>query len=568
MKKLRWQLLIVLLALLAIALLLLIQQPEVLQQVVSVEPTTGGIYTEALVGEFGRLNPLLNPYNPADRDINRLIFSGLIRFDDRGLPGGDLAESWGISQDGVIYNFSIRPEAVWHDGQPVTSEDVVYTVDLMRDEAFPTPEDIRAMWEQIEVVVLDDKSLQFRLPEPFAPFLDYLTFGLLPKHILESVPPSEVVDNQFNLQPVGSGPYQFDRLLGEAGQIEGVVLTAFEDYYAGRPFIDQVVFVYKPDDQSALNAYREGEVLGISHVTPEILNETLNEPELNLHTGRMPLMTLVYLNLDDPQLPFFQEAAVRRAMLMGINRQWIVDRILNGQAILADSPIPPGTWAYYEEIERVNYDSEAATNLIREAGYTFPADGGEVRVKDEVSFSFEMVYPDDPIHAAMAESIQSDWQKLGVGVTLKPVTYDELINDYLEPRTYQAALVDLNLTRTPDPDPYPFWDQAQVTGGQNYAKWDDRQASEYLEQARIEVDIGERAKAYRNFQVRFTQELPALPLLYSVYSYGVDEQVQGVRMGPIFNPSDRFATITEWFLLANRPTAVESNPTTTVESTP
>jgi peptide/nickel transport system substrate-binding protein len=293
----------------------------------------------------------------------------------------------------------------------------------------------------------------------------------------------------------------------------------------------------------------------------------LQEPDLSLYTGRLPLLSLVYLNLDNPELPFFQETNIRRALLMGINRQRLIDNILRGQGVIADGPIPPGTWAYYDEIERLNYDSDTAIDLLREAGYTIPAEGGSVRVNEDVALSFEMVYPDDPINSALAETIKNDWGRLGVEVEIKPVTYEILLSDYLETRTYQAALVSLNLTRTPDPDPYPFWDQAQIIGGQNYAGWDDRQASEYLEQARISVDIAERTKAYRNFQVRFIQEMPALPLVYSVFSYVVDEQVLGVSMGPLFDPSDRFATITSWFLLANRPTVPEDNPSETPADT-
>jgi peptide/nickel transport system substrate-binding protein len=134
-----------------------------------------------------------------------------------------------------------------------------------------------------------------------------------------------------------------------------------------------------------------------------------------------------------------------------------------------------------------------------------------------------------------------------------PATYEQLLNDYLEPREYQAALVDLNMAQSPDPDPYPFWDQAQITDGQNYSQWNDRQASEYLERARVTTDIAERIKAYRNFQVRFTSELPALPLFYPVYSYAVDQQVQGVSLGPLYDISDRLNQITKWHLAAARP---------------
>jgi peptide/nickel transport system substrate-binding protein len=113
--------------------------------------------------------------------------------------------------------------------------------------------------------------------------------------------------------------------------------------------------------------------------------------------------------------------------------------------------------------------------------------------------------------------------------------------------------VDLNLSRSPDPDPYPFWDQAEATGGQNYSQWDNRVASEYLEQARVTLDLNDRARLYRNFQVVFDEEMPAIPLFNPVYTYAVINQVKGVRLGPLFDSSDRFETVQDWYLNARVP---------------
>ena len=148
---------------------------------------------------------------------------------------------------------------------------------------------------------------------------------------------------------------------------------------------------------------------------------------------------------------------------------------------------------------------------------------------------------------------------------LEPVAPENMLSEYLDPRDYQAALVEINLTRSPDPDPYPFWDQAQITGGQNYAQWNDRQASEYLEEARVTLDRSERIRLYNNFQVRFASELPALPLFYQIYNYGIDQRVNGVTIGSLYQPSDRFAEVIKWFLLAER--SLEPDPTE-VETTP
>ena len=189
---------------------------------------------------------------------------------------------------------------------------------------------------------------------------------------------------------------------------------------------------------------------------------------------------------------------------------------------------------------------------LRAEGYVIPSGGGEVRAKDGIPLAFTMVHPDDSIHTQIAQAIQTQWARIGVRVDLIPQPYDQLVLTTLASRAFQAALVDLNLSRTPDPDPYPFWHQAEAIGGQNYSGWDNRAASEYLEQARVTADYSLRAKLYRNFQVIFAKELPALPLYVPVYSYAVDAQVQGVQVGPLYEPSDRLNTFTSWYLLTRR----------------
>jgi len=548
MKSIRWQIIIILAAGFIIGALLLSGQSGF--HLISPSPAKGGSYTEALVGGLQRLNPLLDYYNQPDRDVDRLIFSGLLRFDSRGEAQPDLAEKWGVSMDGLTYNFDIQPKAVWHDGTPVTSEDVVFTVEKMRDPDSVLPEDLKTLWRGVEVIALSEKSLQFQLPEAYAPFKDYLTFGILPKHLLGNLGYADIVNSSFNIQPIGSGPYQFDKLIIEDGQIKGVALKANENYYGQRPFISQVAFRYFPDGPAAYHAYAQGEVQGIGEVSLDILRQVLANPNLSLYSTRKPQVSMVFFNLKNNEVKFLQNKVIRQALLSGLNRRSMIDRIYLGQGIIASVPLLPGTWAYYDSLTPVDYDPQKSMELLKQQGYVLANSGDTVRTKEGTSLSFELLYPEDTTHQAIAEAIQADWAKIGVAVTLKAVAYDLLVLDHLQPLSYQAALVDLNFTNAPDPDPYPFWDISQVGGGQNYSQWENRVVSEYLEQARISPDFDERAKLYRNFQVIFMDELPALPLFYPVYNYGVDKSIQGVRMGPLFDPSDRFFNITSWFLVS------------------
>ncbi|MBT3670640.1 MAG: peptide ABC transporter substrate-binding protein [Chloroflexi bacterium] len=564
MKKLRWQILIVVAALIAIAVLLYGQQP-VLETIIAQEPSTGGVYTEGLVGSPIRYNPILDFYNQVDRDVDRLIFSSMIRFDDWGNPIADLAESWGVSVTSDVYNITLHENILWHDGETLTTDDILFTIELLRDSENPVPEDIAALWQSVEVVVFDELNIQFRLEESFSPFVDYLSFGILPRHLLEGKSGETLIGDGFNLSPVGSGPYQFEGLLSENREITGIVLTASEEHYAERPLIDQIVFRYFGSDEEALAAYQNGEISGISNISGNMLSGFMDEVDLNAYTSRLPELSMILFNLDKDELLFFQDIEVRKALYHAINRPWIISQALNGQALIAEGPIFPNSWAYYDATEKYPFDATLAIDILRDSEYVIPADGGNIRSKDGVSLSFELIHLDDEIQAEVAKMIKEYWAAIGVNVVLMPLDAETMMTTYLETREYDAALVNLNLMRTPDPDPYPFWHQSQITNGQNYSGWNDRRASEYLEKARVTPERSDRERLYRNFQVHFSREIPALPLFFPVYTYFVDAEVGGINFGSVYDQSDRFKNIQEWYLVSRLEVQEPIAPTNSVE---
>ncbi|MCK9245751.1 MAG: peptide ABC transporter substrate-binding protein [Anaerolineaceae bacterium] len=547
MQKFRWQLLIVLMTGLLVGMVLFFQQQTPAEEMAETpSPISGGSYTEALVGSLMRLNPMLDHFNQPDRDIDRLLFSSLIRFDARGLPVGDLAQSWNVSTDGAVYTVNLRTDAVWHDGNPVTADDVIYTISLLQSQSALIPTSLQEFWGQAVVSKISDSGLEFSLPVAFAPFMDYLSFQVLPSHLLGNLFMDALVDHPFNLNPVGSGPYRFDSLETDNGVITGVNLTSFEYYYEGRPFIDEIHFRYYGDEKSALDAYQAGEVDGLSKIRNQDMETVLNQTGLNLYSSRQPKLCIVFLNLNNPDVPILQRVDFRKALMAGVNRQMMIDDVVSGQGIFAQGPIMPGNWAFYPEQTAYRYDPDGARQILAGMALTSGEDGRFF--SDGAPIELNLMVPDDTQHTAMAEILRQNWEKIGVGVTVIPLPYDQVIAN-LESRSYQMALVDVDLSDTPDPDPYQFWAESQIENGQNYAQWSNTTASSYLEQARQTPNIEMRTRLYRNFQVLFEEDLPSLPLFYPVYNYAVKDSINDLNFGPVYNPADRFNNVHEWYIL-------------------
>jgi len=564
MRNIRWQLLIAIGGLALVVVMLIGQTPD--QAIVPAQPVAGGVHSEALIGQIIRLNPILDSSNQPDRDIDRLIYHGLLHFDSRGIPVPDLAKSWAISADATLYTFTLRDDAVWHDGEPVASDDIVYTYSKLQDADYPGPEDIHELWSQVNIIRLDDRRVQFQLPEPFAPFLDYLTVGLLPDHLLRGVSASDLIDHPFNLDPVGTGPFHLDQYILEENIITGVSLVAFDEFYGQRPFLERIEFRLFENEQDALKAYHNGEVKGIGHLGEGILDEALSLPAMNVHSARLPRIGLIFLNTQNPEKDFLSEKTIRRAFGLAINRQWIIDQVFRGQAVQPIGPIMPGTWAFAEGINALPFNPTEAAQILEREGWELPAGASPgtaeyQRVKDEEILSIELVHLEDYTHTQIAEWVKRYWEVIAVQVDLIPVSSDSLFEDFLQPRSYQAALAELDLGSYPDPDPYPIWHDSQTETGQNYSGFSDRNISIWLEQARTTPDRGRRSELYTSFQYRFQDQLPAILMYYPIYNYGIDAQVQGVAVGPLYDPSDRFNNVFDWYLVARRGVSSEIEET-------
>lgn len=539
-RHIRWQVAVALLGVVVLGLLL---GGLAYTRTTVIVPDRGGTYIEGLAGGPSSINPLFWQ-NETERDLVSLLFTGLTRGDERGEIVPDLAQSWEISEDNLTYTFHLRRDVRWHDGTPFTADDVLFTVRLMQHRDYQARPDLAALWRSVVVEKVDEHTLRFTLSEPFAPFLDTTTVGILPAHLLKGVPVKALPESPFNLHPVGTGPFMIEEV-----DADHILLRANPHFYGPRPYLDKVEFKFYPDYQSLLVAYQRGEIEGLSRVFRRDLPRIRETSGLTLYSAPMASCTLIFLNLGSP---LFQEKEVRQALLLALDRQGLIDEILDGQGVVAHSPILPHSWAYDPGVRRYGYDLEEAKVLLEKAGWV-DGNGDGIREKGELRLEFTLLTNADPTRARMIEVISRQWAEVGVKAHTQMVETSELREEVLRPRRFEALLYGWNIPAF-DPDPYPLWHSTQAQDeGQNYAGFAHGEADTLLEEARRINDQALRADMYRRFQEIFAEEVPSLLLYHPIYHYAVDEGVKGVQLSRVvIAPSDRFRTIAQWYIKTKR----------------
>ena len=279
-------------------------------------PARGGTYSEGVASNPQYLNPLLSHYNDIDRDLVALLFNGLTTLDERGVVVPDLAERWEAGADNLSYTFFLRPNVRWSDGAPFNADDVIFTVSVMQSDDYQWAPWLSALWKSVKATKVDEFTVTFTLSQPFAPFLDYTTIGLLPSHLWARYPVAELTSAQLNTRPVGTGPWQLTQIDADHVRLEP------NPFFSGPlPYLSGIEFHFYPDTRRVLSAFSRHEINAIAHLYPDDVKSVLKEPELNLFSSTLPGYALIYLNLNSSNVPFFGDKAVRQALRAGLNRQ-------------------------------------------------------------------------------------------------------------------------------------------------------------------------------------------------------------------------------------------------------
>ncbi|HHT73695.1 MAG TPA: hypothetical protein GX008_08270 [Firmicutes bacterium] len=512
--------------LLAVVLLCLILSAVAVAQ----EPVQGGTFRFALTtNPRGMFNPILYT-EQYDSYIIDLVYDGLIYIDEQLQPQPRLAKGWEISEDGLSITFFLHEGVKFHDGVEVTAEDVEFTYKTMLH-----PEYTGVRYGSFKLLVgaeeyhngerddvpgievIDDYTIKFTITEPYAPLVTQFGYGVLPKHLLGDIPVGELEQAEFNRHPIGAGPFKFVEFMTD----QHVILQANDDYFLGRPNIDQVVFQRVAFD--ALPIYIRQQRVDYAEISPDNYAEVSGIPGVDLYIYEELSYNYICFNLRQPR---FADPVVRQAITYGFDRETYVEVLREGFGIVANAPIPMASWAFTSEgINEYPYNPELAAQMLADAGWK-PGAGG-ILEKDDMRLEFEFLVPEGSrVTEQMALLFQQNMADIGIKVNLVFMEFSAAV-DRVDAREFDTFTMGWSLTV--DPDPHGIWHSTSPWNDPGF--YHDR-SDELIEMGRRETDPEKRKEIYAEWQRIINYELPTMFLSYGVTVAAVNERVQGINTEP------------------------------------
>lgn len=505
-------------------------------------PAYGGIMTEALIGQPKFINPILAQTNDTDLDLTRLLYGGLMKYDGDLTLTTDLAESYTADAEGKVFTFRLRENLSWEDGKPLTVDDIIFTIHAIQDVEWQSP--LLVSFKGIAVDKIDERTVAFTLPKPFAPFLTLMTTGLIPKHIWEDIPPQSARLAEFNIKPVGSGPWKFSELTKDkAGNIHSYALVPNPRYNGRQPYLEKIVFKFFPDFTSAVAALNANQVMNLSFLPNDLARDLIKEERMNYHELELPQYTALFMN--QKKNAALKDKKIRQALAHAIDKPHLIASALMGHGHTVHSPLLPSHLGFRSDLPEYEYSREKARVLLEEAGWKRTDEG--VYAKNDEALSLSLVTVEHSENRLVAEELEKAWREVGITVTLSIVPASEIQGNIIRQRNYDILLYGEIVGA--DPDPFPFWHSSQAEHpGLNLAQFRNSEADSLLEAARFTTDENVRKEKYHDFQRILNEELPAIFLYAPTYTYVQDKRLKNFDSTGLVIPADRFNTVTEWYL--------------------
>ncbi len=512
-------------------------------------PTSGGSISEGMVGTPRFINPVL-AFSDVDDDLVSLVYSGLMRKDSKGDLIPDLAEKYKISNDGLSYTFTLKNNIYFHDGKPVTVEDIIFTINEIKNPVIKSPK--KANWDGISVEKIDERNIKFTLKQPYVSFLENLTIGILPQHLWINSP---IELNNLNIDPVGAGPYKVKNVSKQSsGVINYYELSAFNKFSLGKPYIENIRLNFYTNETDLIAALEKGEVDQISSITPKNA-ETLKEKNYTIESSILPRVFGLFFNQNQNQL--FTDKFIIEAINKAIDKDRIVHEVLSDYGVVINDPIPPNIIEYQklnkeDSLSRGERLSEAQ-NILTKDGWKKGTDGflektTTVKKKKVVTrLEFSISTSNATELAKSAELIKEDLGAIGIKVDIKTFEIGNLNQYVIRPRKYDALLFGQIITH--ESDLFAFWHSSQRKDpGLNVAMYTNTKVDKILEDAFTTTDEKSRIKKYAQFEDEIKKDMPAVFLYSPKFIYVVSKNIKGLSLDHITSPSDRFLNSYLWYI--------------------
>ncbi|MFZ3055091.1 MAG: ABC transporter substrate-binding protein, partial [Minisyncoccales bacterium] len=346
-----------------------------------VVPADYGRIREGVLGQPQFINPLYAPLSDIDRDLTELIFSSLMTYDNNGNIVPDLINEYSIDEGGKTISFSIKENVKWHDGSPLTIDDVIFTIDLVQDAEYLSP--LRTNWQGVEIEKVSDYEAIFKLKQTYSGFEESLVnLKILPEHIWKGVNVQSITSNtQLNIiSPIGSGPYMVKKTVQkDDGTVKSMILNVNNDYYGQKPHIQRIDFYFFSKAEDLLNNLKKGN-LDSGNIEATDYNDK-NFRGYNLNSIKTPDYFAIFLNnLEKP----FDSKEIRQALSYLTNKQDIYNNILNGKGEIIDSPLIPSFYGLNNPANALTYDEAKGIEILDKNGYTLK-DGTRTKVIEKSS---------------------------------------------------------------------------------------------------------------------------------------------------------------------------------------